>query len=214
MKNCPNCGRATLRTADWACQWCGYPLLSTGFKKTPKTFRELQEERGYFQQPSVMAEPEPEAVPEPQPEPEPELAPEREQVPELEAEPSPGPAPAPEAAPISVSEIDTTAEVIEINIKDLNAIYQTDKAAAGAKLTDKTLRVTGIVDRAVANSGLDIYYVLLTSNDPRSWNVRCTFAEESSSDLRKLVRGHVVTVQGKYAGYERNILLQDCFLVR
>ena len=137
-------------------------------------------------------------------EPEAELEPAPEPKPELESKPAPVPEP----------EIDTTAEEIEINVKDLNAIYQTDKASAGAKLADKTLRVTGIVDRAVVNSGLDIYYVLLTSNEPKSWNVRCTFDAEHGTELRGLVKGHTVTVQGKYSGYERNILLKDCFLVR
>jgi hypothetical protein len=45
MPACPNCGRPTLRTRDWACQWCGYPLLSRAYKKIDKTFKELQEER-------------------------------------------------------------------------------------------------------------------------------------------------------------------------
>ena len=44
MKNCPNCGRPTLRTEDWVCQWCGYPLLSKSYKKIPKTYREIKEE--------------------------------------------------------------------------------------------------------------------------------------------------------------------------
>jgi len=45
MPACPNCGRQTLRTKDWACQWCGYPLISRAFKKIDKTYKELQEER-------------------------------------------------------------------------------------------------------------------------------------------------------------------------
>jgi hypothetical protein len=45
MPACPNCGRSTLRTRDWACQWCGYPLLSRAYKKIDKTYKELQEER-------------------------------------------------------------------------------------------------------------------------------------------------------------------------
>jgi DNA-directed RNA polymerase subunit RPC12/RpoP len=45
MASCPNCGRQTQRTKDWACQWCGYPLISKAFKKIDKTFKELQEER-------------------------------------------------------------------------------------------------------------------------------------------------------------------------
>jgi ribosomal protein L37E len=46
MASCPNCGRQTLRTKDWACQWCGYPLISRAFKVIDKTFKELQAERG------------------------------------------------------------------------------------------------------------------------------------------------------------------------
>ncbi|MFH1662846.1 MAG: hypothetical protein ABH934_02885 [Chloroflexota bacterium] len=45
MAKCNNCGRETLRTEDWACQWCGYPLLYGPFKKIEKTYRQLKEER-------------------------------------------------------------------------------------------------------------------------------------------------------------------------
>jgi len=45
MANCPNCGRETLRTEDWACQWCGHPLLHGPFKRIEKTYRQLKDER-------------------------------------------------------------------------------------------------------------------------------------------------------------------------
>jgi len=45
MKRCPNCAQETLRTSDWVCQWCGYPLLSGSYKNIAKTYRELKEER-------------------------------------------------------------------------------------------------------------------------------------------------------------------------
>lgn len=45
MADCPNCGRQALRTKDWACQWCGYPLISNAFKVIDKTYKEIQEER-------------------------------------------------------------------------------------------------------------------------------------------------------------------------
>lgn len=45
MQRCPNCSRPTKRTEDWACQWCGYPLISKSYKKIPKTFRQLKEDR-------------------------------------------------------------------------------------------------------------------------------------------------------------------------
>jgi hypothetical protein len=72
MPACPNCGRQTLRTKDWACQWCGYPLINRNFKKIDKTFKELQAERGMAAK-TAGAEPdlEPEIDTEPLPEPEP-----------------------------------------------------------------------------------------------------------------------------------------------
>ena len=45
MAKCPNCGRETLRTEDWACQWCGHPLLQGPFKRIEKTYRQLKDER-------------------------------------------------------------------------------------------------------------------------------------------------------------------------
>ncbi len=72
MPACPNCGRQTLRTIDWACQWCGYPLVSRAFKKIDKTFKELQEERSLTSK-SAQPEEEPELEPEYPPEPEQEI---------------------------------------------------------------------------------------------------------------------------------------------
>ena len=34
-----------MRTADWACQWCGYPLLTGGGKRLEKTYEQLKNER-------------------------------------------------------------------------------------------------------------------------------------------------------------------------
>lgn len=45
MAHCPNCGLSAIRTRDWACQWCGYPLVSGMYGKTSKTFAELKQER-------------------------------------------------------------------------------------------------------------------------------------------------------------------------
>ncbi len=51
MRKCPNCGQTAERTEDWACQWCGYPLLSEAYKKIPKTYRQLKEEELDKQEP-------------------------------------------------------------------------------------------------------------------------------------------------------------------
>jgi hypothetical protein len=120
MPACPNCGRQTLRTKDWACQWCGYPLISRAFKKIDKTFKELQEERNPtlksaeaepeleikpapkpIFRPAPKPEPEPErkfsppARPAARPEPEPEPEPERRLIAAPQPEPEPVPAPEP-----------------------------------------------------------------------------------------------------------------------
>jgi hypothetical protein len=120
MPACPNCGRQTLRTKDWACQWCGYPLLSRSYKKIDKTFKELQEERSFSSR-AAFAVPEPESeiapesdldqkyAPEPAPEPdikqqrrvapEPTLKPELERPPETVLKPAPAPPPVTEPLP-------------------------------------------------------------------------------------------------------------------
>lgn len=102
MARCPNCGLETARTKDWACQWCGFPLLSGSYKKIPKTYRELKEER--LPQPLVVEEAEPEPTPvveselEPASESEAELIsetePDTESVSEAVAEPISEPEPA------------------------------------------------------------------------------------------------------------------------
>jgi hypothetical protein len=45
MPKCHNCGRETFRTEDWACLWCGHPLLFGPFKKIEKTYKQVKEER-------------------------------------------------------------------------------------------------------------------------------------------------------------------------
>jgi len=105
-RKCPNCGRKTRRTEDWACQWCGYPLLSKSYKKIPKTYRQLKEERLYEQEPPILeVEPEPEPEVLPQPEPEAIAPPQPEQVPEPEPEaiapPQPEQVPEPEPEAIA-----------------------------------------------------------------------------------------------------------------
>jgi hypothetical protein len=99
MAACPNCGRRTLRTKDWVCQWCGYPLLGGGYKPIDKTYRELQEERSPSFRPEEQ-EPEPEYKYEPEPEPEPEEKPEPRwklnKAPRPSYQKKPQPAPEPE----------------------------------------------------------------------------------------------------------------------
>lgn len=293
MPKCPNCGRETLRTEDWACQWCGHPLLSGAFKKIPKTYRELQAEKTFSPRsvledepapvaevemapaptpppppppptPSPPPEPEPETLspsepvaaveaemekgpmPQPEPEPEPEAVEESEpvaeaeklSVPEAEAEPAPeptiAPEPEPEPAPESVAEAEPEVEAvpapppgavpalepdpatgtINATVEELNAAFNSDKAGTNNKLINKLLKVTGTVEKIFAKDHLDIFYILLATGRPATWQVRCTFSREHGAYLSRLTEGQAGTVQGTYVGYERNIILKDCSLVQ
>ena len=110
MPSCPNCGRDTMRTEDWVCQWCGYPLLSKSYKKIDKTYKQLLAERsspgGYIEpelEAGVSEETRPEPIPEPEAEIKPEPAPEEPPppTPEPVAEEKPEPAPEPPPEPVA-----------------------------------------------------------------------------------------------------------------
>ena len=311
MSKCPNCGQTAERTEDWACQWCGYPLLSTSYKKIPKTYRQLREEKLGEQtppepepepvpeaepepvpevepEPVPQAEPEPvpevelepvpeaepepvpevkpEPVPEPEPEPvpaaepepvpeaepepvsevkpepapeaepepvpevkpepvpepkpEPVPEPEPEPVPEAEPEPVPEPEPAPEPEPEPVPEVkpepvpEPEPGTMVVTVEELYSAYSADEVATDAKFTDKTLRVTGVVDRITVNDVHDIYYIILASAEKKEqWNVRCTFDRKYRAQLNRLTAGQTVMAQGEYGGYKVNIIMKDCVLI-
>ncbi len=284
MPRCPNCGQKTRRTEDWACQWCGYPLLSSAYKKIPKTYKQIQDEKSPESVVPIRkeelepvaeltldleTEPEPEPAPEiesvpetelgpvsklasklselaselkpeSEPAPEPETAPEIESVPETElgpvsklasklselaselkpeSEPAPepetAPEPGPEPEPAPELKPEPTSGLIEATVEQLSAAYDADKAAADAKLIGKTLKVTGVMDKVFVKDYLNIYYVLLAGtgkSDARK--IRCTFDSKRGAQLRQVTEGGAATVQGEYAGYERNIILKSCVLVR
>lgn len=118
MPKCPNCALETKRTADWVCQWCGYPLLSRGYKKIDLTFKEFQEERNRARKAAeAEAETTADEIPEPEPEPEPpkprpksKPRPKPEPRPEPEPEPEPGPEEEPEPAPEAKEEPEPESE--------------------------------------------------------------------------------------------------------
>ncbi len=232
MPKCPNCGQETARTIDWACQWCGYPLLSDAYKQIPKTYKQLKSEKRYKEkplepelelkpelepepilEPEPVLEPEPELVTEPEPEPEPISKPEPEPEPELMSEPEPVLASEPEPKPIPETEFEPVPNVIEITVEELYSAYR-DKIAADAKFTNKNLKVTGVVDKIVVNDIHEIYYIMLTSAEKKEeWHVRCTFDKNYRPELNRLTTTQTVTAQGKYDGYRVNILIRDCVLV-
>jgi len=84
MPKCPNCGLETMRTEDWACRWCGYPLPSGPFRKIDKTYRQLKEERLHGTEEDEIEEVQPA-----EPEPETELKQDMERVRAIKLEVSP-----------------------------------------------------------------------------------------------------------------------------
>ena len=123
MANCPNCGLSTMRTKDWACQWCGYPLVSGIYGKTSKTLAELKQEReGEAISTALLVETEPTAEPETsqlvETEAEPAPEPETSQVAETRAEPAPEPETSQvvETRPEPVPEPET-GQVVETEVK-------------------------------------------------------------------------------------------------
>ena len=221
MRKCPNCGQTAERTEDWACQWCGYPLLSKSYKKIPKTYRQLKEEE-LDKQKAPEPQPEPKPVPEPEPEPELEPEPEPEPVPEPQPEPVPESEPVPEPEPVVEPQPEPEPEPVPepasaaggITVEELYSAYSVDEVAADEKFTDKILKVTGVVDRITVNDVHNIYYIILASDEKKEqWNVRCTFDKKYGPQLNRLTTGQTVTAQGKYDGYKVNILMRDCVLV-
>jgi hypothetical protein len=241
MKHCPNCGQPTARTEDWACQWCGYPLLSDSYKKIPKTYKQLKDELRHEQEPDVSVTPEPappptpatKPEPEPQPEPTPEIVPEPEPAPKtepvLEKEPVFEPEPAPQVEPVleaetePVSEPETEEEIepelatidVEITVERLRSAYGEEGTAADAKFINKTLKITGVVDKIEIQDALDIHYIIINSEAKSLLqNVRCHFNRKHASELNQLTIGQTVTVQGTFDGSIMDLRMRDCFLVR
>jgi hypothetical protein len=104
---------------------------------------------------------------------------------------------------------------LEVTTEEISLAFQSDKPLADSKLANRVLKVTGIIDKIFVKEHLDIQYLLLTTPAKTDmFNVRCTFDKKFAYQLRRLNPGEKVTVQGKYNGSERNIILKDCVLVK
>lgn len=145
MPRCPNCGQETARTEDWACQWCGYPLLSNAYKKIPKTYRQLKEERRKERPPDLgggIEEPQPpESTPAPAAtvleskppaaETEPEEVPEPEPVAEAESDVESEAVTEPEMEPASEPEVTEPEEAVAIEPGPQSVTGLEEKLATG-----------------------------------------------------------------------------------
>lgn len=228
MSKCPNCGRETLRTGDWACQWCGHPLLYGPFKKIEKTYKQLKEERLHKSKGETGLMQEQEQEPESEKEMEPkqdlelikwiELEPEPEKVKEVavaqgieqeteteeELEPVQEPEPEPKPEPADM----------ELTVGEILTAYEEDDVAADEKFMNKVLRVTGTVSLIDIKDKLDIHYIRLKGSGGDPWqSLQCMFDKKHSKALEQLEKGQTVTVQGRYSGSVIAIRMVDCALV-
>lgn len=236
MPRCPNCNRETLRTEDWACQWCGYPLLSGFYKKIPKTYKQLKEERLHKLEAVEVGEPEPEfekraepipeeipiLLPKPEPIPEPESKVETIAEPEEEIEPLQEPEPETEAK--LESEIETVPEIekeavletpaLELVVEEILSAYETDESAANERFLNKVLRVTGVVATIDIKDRLETHYIRLTGAEGDLMrSIQCVFDKKYAPALEQMEKGQTVTVQGKYIGSIIAIRMVDCVLI-
>jgi hypothetical protein len=238
MALCPNCGRSTARTEDWACQWCGYPLLSGSYKKIPKTYRDLQVERLY--EPLVEEEARASLSPEPASELEPVEEPEEWTKPAFESRvaeeletrlagvPKPESVPEPELVgePEPVRESEFVRELepepapelltadMKVTVEELVRAYEEEGVAADARFAGKILDLVGVVSRVKISEALDVHYIILASVDQTILQtVRCVFSKKHEAELGQLMPGQAVTVRGRYDGSIIDIRLKDCTLV-
>jgi ribosomal protein L37E len=226
MPRCPNCGRDTLRTEDWACQWCGYPLPSPTYKVVAKTYKQLKEERLHKPEAiqKITPEPEPEQRVEEgrESEIEPELEIIKESEPELEPkqeaeriqESEPEPELEKDIEPIQEKQPEPEPAAMELNVEELLSAYETDPVTADGKFVNEVLRVTGVVAAVDVKDFLDTHYIRLTGNERNFLqSVQCMFDKKHAPVLAKLEIGQTVTVQGKFNGSMIAIRMTDCFLV-
>ncbi|GEM_PF-676672 len=127
---------------------------------------------------------------------------------------TPPPQPQPVTAPQRPNPLLTQPAIpdnTEISAAEIAAAYHADKVAVDAKLRNKVIRVTGAIGKMVIREHLDIVYLILTdAHRSDMWNIRCTFDKKYGTQLRRFNLGDIVTIQGRYDGYERNIILKDC----
>ena len=217
MNKCPNCDQVTARTSDWACTWCGYPLLSNSYEEIPNTYKELNEQR-LREQKLLQAKPTRDPEPIPIGPPQTILEPERVYGVERERKAQTEPTQVELNQEVPCTQTSSFGEpelsVVESHVDELYSTLEADRVAAEAKYKNKVLKVTGLVYRTVINANLDVDYVILTSTKKYGdQRVSCAFDKKHEGELRHLEEAQSVTVQGNYSGFEANILMEECSVV-
>jgi hypothetical protein len=122
--------------------------------------------------------------------------------------------PPPAPPPVIVPKLETLTDGELITVDGLDALFRENKMSAHTGLANKTMKVTGIVEKIFIRDHIDVRYIVLRGAQKKLlWPVRCTFGKEIVSEMHRLNEGQEVTVQGKYDGYGKNIIFKDCVLV-
>jgi len=229
MANCPNCGRPTVRTQDWACQWCGYPLVSGFFKKMEMTYQEAKAERLHsgivmataveWESPVAEIKVAEEIEETGETVAEVEIADEVEESVEVVAEAEiaeeaeEGDEVVTEAEVIEETEENREPEIVPITLEELDRICREDSEAAEARFAVTILQVIGVVVRIPPMESTENPCIILTNSEKSvARNLLCVFDRQHEAAIKQLSVGQMVTVQGKYDGCVINILLNDCVL--
>lgn len=104
---------------------------------------------------------------------------------------------------------------IEVTVHELASSYETDEETAEVRFGNKMLKVTGLVNRIEVKDALDVHEIRLTSDEKDSLqSVRCMFDKGHEDELNQLLKGQMVTVQGKFDGSIVQLRMRHCLLVR
>lgn len=92
----------------------------------------------------------------------------------------------------------------------LVAEFNTDEAAANAKLLDKIITVTGALsDVHIDGSGATVFL----ATDDSSTSVTCSFYETELEKVKKLQPGALVKIKGVCTGKLFDVVLNKCSIV-
>ncbi len=237
LRECPNCGQHTGRTEDWACQWCGYPVLSESYKKIEGTFELSRTARlsdggphtdamaagpcselaAAGPMPETVSDVAPDALPGVAPELEPDLADAEQQEPEdadetaADANPREYDEPVPE--PLA-GERAEAAPRAEVTVRELCAEFLDCGMEAHEEFRGRSFRLTGVADTIIIKDIVGRYQLALTDSKPHPLgDVFCTFGKTDAPLLARVEVGRQVTVDGTYFGFTSNIILTGCSMV-
>ena len=162
--------------------------------------------------------PEAEAAKEAEPKQEPMITPPPAAATEPMITPPPASEPAmpstPAPAPIAVPKIETLTDGELLTVDGLDALFRENKIATHTALTEKTMKIQGVIEKIFIRDHIDVRYLVLRGTQKKLlWPVRCTFGKQVVTDMYRLKEGQEVIIQGKYDGYGKNIIFKDCVVV-